>query len=437
MTSGEFDELVRADIAAFIGMHKDAEQAEQPEEASPIEEITPEMGAETADAADALGFGRRYRRSFLSRYIQSGEEVQERYNVIKNELLSYQRVKARTSWRCETFKQAKTVAARINVIGKTLYLYLALTPDAYLDKQGVSDASTKYADTPLLIKIKSERACKRAVALVAEMMGALGAARIEREIEDFRAAYENDEALLARGLIKPVEAEEALPVTVPVVALAEEALPTAEEPGTAEEIATVTEESPATDGEITETNGIANDLDDDAWTTELGVWKPADRTVVHLAEIDFNDAEFAHEVTGAMIDAYGVTLQAVVVEKMQFVDRTCLRLVLQKMPRATRRRLRVRTKNLVYRGKNVKNGLLVPYTAQEYAALKGSERKQVLEKAALLKAYDITRGQLAAIRILKSTDMKMIEKFKKLEASLIKQAEPLLKESGWRELVRE
>jgi hypothetical protein len=200
------------------------------------------------------------------------------------------------------------------------------------------------------------------------------------------------------------------------------------------------EDAPATEEGITETEEAANAADilnDNAWTTELGVWKPADRRVVHLAEIDFNDAEFTHEVTGAMIDAYGVTLQAVVVEEMQLVDRTCLRLVLQKMPRATRRRLRVRTKNLVYRGAGAGNDLMVPYTAEEYAALKGSARKQVLAKAALLQAYNTTRGQLAAIRILKTTDIKMIEKFKKLEESLIEQAEQLPKESGWRELVKE
>ena len=226
--------------------------------------------------------------------------------------------------------------------------------------------------------------------------------------------------------------------TAAVAAPAEAEAP-AEEIISAEGVTPTEEVTPAeAEAPAEEITSVASDiLSDDAWMTELGVWKPVDREVVQLAEIDFNDAEFTHEVTGAMIDAYGITLQAVVVEEKRFVDRTCVRLALQKMPRATRKQLRIRTKNLVYLGKSDKNGLAVPYTAEEYATLKGSARKQVLAKAALLQAYNVTRGQLAAVRILKSTDSKVIEKMKKLEASLIEQAGQLSQESGWRELVKE
>ena len=79
----------------------------------------------------------------------------------------------------------------------------------------------------------------------------------------------------------------------------------------------------------------------------------------------------------------------------------------------------------------------MPYTAAEYAAFKGSARKQVLAKAALLHAYNVTRGQLAAVRILKSSDIKMIEKLKKLELSLLEQAEQLSQESSWKKLIKE
>ena len=384
------------------------------EETPVIAEETPATVAEIAETEDALGFSRRYRRSFLSRYIQAGDEVQERYNVIKNELLSYERVKARISWKCETFKQAKTVAARINTIGKTLYLYLALSPAAHLDKQGVSDASAKFADTPLLIKVKSERACKRAVALIAEMMEMLGAIRTERAAEDFRMPYEDDEELLARGLIKAVEG--AMPAAEPAAV----SLPEAEPVFTVEESVS----APALD-------------DSDTWETPLGIWMPAGRTVVDLAEIDFNAAEFTHEITGAMVDAYGITLQAVVVEQKQLVGHTCLRLALEKMPRAVRKCRRVRAKNLVCCDDMPREGLAVPYTGVAYAKLDAAARKRVLAQAAQLQAYNVTRGQLALVRILKSTDHKVIDKLKKLEARLIEQAEILPDDADWLELIKE
>jgi hypothetical protein len=162
-----------------------------------------------------------------------------------------------------------------------------------------------------------------------------------------------------------------------------------------------------------------------------------ERRVVELAQIDFNDAEFTHEITGAMIDAYGVKLQAVAVEEKALVGRTCLRLVLEKMPRQTRRRLRVRPRNLIFRGESEGVGLPVPFTRAEFTALRGKERKAVLATAALLQAYDVTRGQLALVRVLKSTDLKVIDKLKKLEERLAQQAQELASKERWRELMRE
>ena len=69
-----------------------------------------------------------YRRSFMSRYIQAGEPIQAYYTEIKNALLSYKGVKARTSWSKETFRRGRAALAKIDVKGKSLYLYLALDP---------------------------------------------------------------------------------------------------------------------------------------------------------------------------------------------------------------------------------------------------------------------------------------------------------------------
>jgi hypothetical protein len=68
----------------------------------------------------------RYKRFFLSRYIQASERVQDYYTQIKNELLSYKGVKSRVSWARESFKKGNLPMVRIDVKKKSLYLYFPL-----------------------------------------------------------------------------------------------------------------------------------------------------------------------------------------------------------------------------------------------------------------------------------------------------------------------
>ena len=96
--------------------------------------------------------------------------MQDYYPAIKNELLSYKQVKARTSWKCETFKRGRVMLSHVNVMGKNLYVYLALDPEVFGDRMYASDASAKMADTPLLIKVKNERSMNQALTMIAMLM---------------------------------------------------------------------------------------------------------------------------------------------------------------------------------------------------------------------------------------------------------------------------
>ena len=69
--------------------------------------------------------------------------------------------------------------------------------------------------------------------------------------------------------------------------------------------------------------------------------------------------------------------------------------------------------------------MAIPYRRREYETLSANEKKQVLNCAARVQEYNVTRGQLALLRILKSDDPKMIEKMKKLEARLAAQEKQL------------
>ncbi|MBQ3015404.1 MAG: DUF2357 domain-containing protein [Clostridia bacterium] len=166
-----------------------------------VSEATPEAVAEESEAPVEI----RYRRSFLSRLIQSDDELKDYYSDIKNELLSYTGVKCKISWKCETYKKTKVQIAKIDVKGKMLYLYLALDPDEYTDsKYFFTNVKDKpgFAENPMLLKVKSGRGRNHAIELIRELMQKLEIERIDREPENFRMPYEDTDALVERGLIK-------------------------------------------------------------------------------------------------------------------------------------------------------------------------------------------------------------------------------------------
>ncbi len=179
--------------------------AEPEEEQAPAEESegTPDVEI-TVSPLGAVEV--RYRRSFLSRYIQADAEVQSYYTEIKNHLLSYNGVKAKTSWASESYKRGRIHIAKIDVKGKTLYVYLALDPAEFADsKYFFTDVSAKNAETPMLMKVKSERGKKHTVELITILMEKLGLeALAEHENIDYRMPYETNEELLEKKLIKVI-----------------------------------------------------------------------------------------------------------------------------------------------------------------------------------------------------------------------------------------
>ncbi len=145
-----------------------------------------------------------YKYSFLARYIQSEAQLQQHYTLIKNVLHSYSPVASRISWKHESFRQGRNTIARIKIKGKSLYLYLALSPEGIEESPYASDVSDKNDDTKLLIKVRSARSCRYAVNMIMAMMEQLGLEKIEREYVDYTWAYETTEALVERGLVKMI-----------------------------------------------------------------------------------------------------------------------------------------------------------------------------------------------------------------------------------------
>ena len=199
---------VKADLSGLEALRKTEEEAaeEVEEAAEEVEETAEEVeetSEEVAEAEDPLREVEvRYRRSFLSRYIQAEGYIQDYYTEIKNALLSYKGVKARSSWSKETFKCGRVHVAKMDVKGKALYLYLALDPAA-LEGTKYKFAVAK-GDCPVLLKIKSERKKKYALELIEMLMSNLGLTFVEAQTVDYRMPYEDTEALIEKGLIKVI-----------------------------------------------------------------------------------------------------------------------------------------------------------------------------------------------------------------------------------------
>ena len=149
-----------------------------------------------------------YNKSFIAKYIQADDIVKEWYGQIKNELMSYEKIHSRLSWRKETFKHGKTTVARLAMRGKTLCLYLAIDPAKYVDSdyrvEDVSDVAA-YADTPCVYRVRSDQRLEYAFELIEDAMQSAGSEKGEAQHENYYLPYQNLSDLIDKGLVKRVE----------------------------------------------------------------------------------------------------------------------------------------------------------------------------------------------------------------------------------------
>ena len=167
----------------------------------------------------------RYRRSFMSRLVQSQGDVQQYYSEIKNKLLSYKGVKGRISWGNETFNKGRNHIAKVIAKSKTLYVYLALDP-ATLEEgtYNFEDMSgkKKYENVPVLVKVKGPRKLKYVLELIEKICQENLALPAVKNFEptDYTVPYWSTEELVQTGLVKKMVAG------VPVQALDANVAPT-------------------------------------------------------------------------------------------------------------------------------------------------------------------------------------------------------------------
>ncbi len=284
-----------------------AEQAEQTEQTSAevLAETSAEIPAELSEqthtkvssAIFAQG-GVFYNKSFKAKLIQSGDKVKSWYAALKNELLSYKKVKARMSWKRESFRFGRKIIARFGYRGNILCIYLPLEPADYQGTKYKVEASdyAVYADTPCMYRIKNERRVRYAAELIAALMGSRGIERIERMAEDYYLPYEDAETLIKEGLIKVVNVP---PRQIASWDAAEEVVEEIAAEATGEAAAEVSEEQSVKEVEVlaeeepTEENAVEEEAGEEQSVEETEAEK---ETVTETPEE--NPVEEAEEVSG-------------------------------------------------------------------------------------------------------------------------------------------
>ena len=151
--------------------------------------------------------GAYVKKSFIGKLCQTDKEVQGYYSDVKNVILSYKKVNSRVSFSSDTFNLGRKVLAKFGIRGKTLVLYLALNPDEYTNTKyypkNVGDIK-KYADTPMMVKVKSGRGAKYAIELVEKMLDGVKK-KADFEQVKYYEPYKSDALLLKKGLAKIVK----------------------------------------------------------------------------------------------------------------------------------------------------------------------------------------------------------------------------------------
>lgn len=143
-----------------------------------------------------------YVYSFTSKLIITQNPNQLYYDDLKNELLSYNGIKARMSFKHETFSFRKNLCAIMNIRGKTLYLYFPLDAEKCDAKYRLENVTLNKKQLARL-KIKSDRSVKYAKQLIALQMAITKTEKCEDYLfSNYRKPYKTIWQMLELGLIK-------------------------------------------------------------------------------------------------------------------------------------------------------------------------------------------------------------------------------------------
>lgn len=163
---------------------EEEEKEEKTAVETPVEDVTVATVAEDARFPKIVA----KKRTFAEKVRDLSDENKEIYNMLKNQLMSYDGIKNRVTKSNDIFRYKRDYVAKISILGKTVKLHLALNPEDYaVSKYHHKDLSAKkkYAKVPLMLKLKSQRSKKFAVEFISDAMKKAGREKVEESNVDF------------------------------------------------------------------------------------------------------------------------------------------------------------------------------------------------------------------------------------------------------------
>lgn len=164
----EYCEPIKPNYVCEEGLF-DAVEEERVEEA--ISELDEDDGLVPDDIAVTLEDTakiKREQKTFRTKMSLADEVLQSRYNELKNYILRYKKIKSRVSNKFDSINKGRIHLFKLSIAGKTLKLFLNMDINSVDAKIRARDVSEKvsYAEVPVYLPIKSNRAMKYAKSLI-------------------------------------------------------------------------------------------------------------------------------------------------------------------------------------------------------------------------------------------------------------------------------
>ena len=121
-----------------------------------------------SDAFSSLDKVKVVKKSFAVKMFETDPIILERYNELKNYIMSFKKIKSRVSNTADTFNIGREQLFKLSTSGKSLKLYLNLDVNKIESRFNIIDQGDvkSYEQVPAFLRIKSNRAMKYAYELI-------------------------------------------------------------------------------------------------------------------------------------------------------------------------------------------------------------------------------------------------------------------------------
>ena len=127
-----------------------------------------DLGEDLQNAFSELDTNKVIKKPFAVKMFETDPVILQRYNELKNYIMSFKKIKSRVSNTADTFNIGRDQLFKLSTSGKSLKLYLNLDPTKIESRFNIIDQGDvkSYEQVPAFLRIKSNRGVKYAYELI-------------------------------------------------------------------------------------------------------------------------------------------------------------------------------------------------------------------------------------------------------------------------------